>query len=80
MQTLAKMIDGLEKMQLLLKLIRRHRLLDILVVECWHRVMEVPGSIHSQGPPPRYPSGRVLASSDGGPGFNPQSMTASSIP
>ena len=30
-------------------------------------------------PPPRQPSGRVLASSAGGPGFNPQSRTASSI-
>ena len=27
-----------------------HRLLDSLVVECWHRVREVPGSIPSQGP------------------------------
>ena len=27
-----------------------HRLLDSLVVECWHRVREVPGSILSQGP------------------------------
>ena len=25
-------------------------LLDSLVVECWHRVQEVPGSIPSQGP------------------------------
>ena len=29
------------------------------------------------GLPPRQPSGRVLASSAGGPGFNPQSRTAS---
>ena len=28
-------------------------------------------------PPPRQPSGTVLASSAGGPGFNPQSRTAS---
>ena len=28
-------------------------------------------------PPPRQPSGRVLASSAGGPGFNPQSRTVS---
>ena len=28
-------------------------------------------------PPPRYPSGIVLASSAGGHGFNPQSRTAS---
>ena len=28
-------------------------------------------------PPPRQPSGIVLASSAGGPGFNPQSRTAS---
>ena len=27
-----------------------HRLLDSLVVECWLRVPEVPGSIPSQGP------------------------------
>ena len=27
-----------------------HRLLDSLVVECWLRVLEVPGSIPSQGP------------------------------
>ena len=27
-----------------------HRLLDSLVVECWLRVQEVPGSIPSQGP------------------------------
>ena len=27
-----------------------HRLLDSLVVECWLRVREVPGSIPSQGP------------------------------
>ena len=27
-----------------------HRLLDSLVVECWLRVWEVPGSIPSQGP------------------------------
>ena len=27
-----------------------HRLLDSLVVECWHRVREVPGLIPSQGP------------------------------
>ena len=26
------------------------RPLDSLVVECWHRVREVPGSIPSQGP------------------------------
>ena len=29
---------------------RIHRLLDSLVVECWLRVREVPGSIPSQGP------------------------------
>ena len=27
-----------------------NRLLDSLVVECWHRVRDVPGSIPSQGP------------------------------
>ena len=27
-----------------------NRLLDSLVVACWHRVREVPGSIPSQGP------------------------------
>ena len=27
-----------------------YRLLDSLVIECWHRVREVPGSIPSQGP------------------------------
>ena len=27
-----------------------HRLLDSLVVECWHRVREIPGLIPSQGP------------------------------
>ena len=27
-----------------------HRLLNSIVVECWHRVREVPGSIPSQGP------------------------------
>ena len=27
-----------------------HHLLDSLVVECWLRVREVPGSIPSQGP------------------------------
>ena len=27
-----------------------YRLFDSLVVECWHRVREVPGSIPSQGP------------------------------
>ena len=27
-----------------------YRLLDILVLEFWHRVREVPGSIPSQGP------------------------------
>ena len=27
-----------------------NRLLDVLVVECWLRVQEVPGSIPSQGP------------------------------
>ena len=31
----------------------KYRLLDSLVVECWLRVREVPGSIPSQGPPPR---------------------------
>ena len=56
-----------------------HRLLDSLVVQCWFRVREVAGSIPSLGPPPRQPSGRVLAASTGGPGFNPQSRTASSI-
>ena len=30
--------------------IRNYRLLDSLVVECWLRVREVPGSIPSQGP------------------------------
>ena len=30
--------------------ITRYRLLDSLVVECWLRVREVPGSIPSQGP------------------------------
>ena len=29
---------------------RVYRLLDSLVVECWLRVREVPGSILSQGP------------------------------
>ena len=33
--------------------------------------------IYKSLPPPRQPSGRVLASSAGGPGFNPQSRTAS---
>ena len=28
----------------------QYRLLDSLVVECWHRVREVPGSIPCQGP------------------------------
>ena len=28
----------------------QHRLFDSLVVECWHRVRGVPGSIPSQGP------------------------------
>ena len=28
----------------------KHRLLDSLVVECWLRVREVPGSIPRQGP------------------------------
>ena len=32
---------------------------------------------YSLVPPPRYPSGRVLASSARGPGFNSQSKTAS---
>ena len=27
-----------------------NRLLDSLVVECWHRVLDVQGSIPSQGP------------------------------
>ena len=27
-----------------------YRLLDSLMVECWHRVRDVPGSIPSQGP------------------------------
>ena len=30
--------------------LRQHRILDSLVVECWLRVREVPGSIPSQGP------------------------------
>ena len=47
---------------------QKYRLLDSLVVQCWLRVREVPGSIPSQGPPPRQPSGRVLASSAGGSG------------
>ena len=34
-------------------------------------------SVNNLLPPPRYPSGRVLASRAGGPGFNPQSRTAS---
>ena len=38
----------------------------------WHRVQEVPGSIPSQGPPPHWPSGRVLASSTGG--FSEETM------
>ena len=29
---------------------KAYRLLDSLVVECWLRVREVPGSIPSQGP------------------------------
>ena len=57
----------------------KDRLLDSLVVQCCHRVREVPYSIPSQRPPPRQPSGRMLASSAGGPVFNPQSRTASSI-
>ena len=32
-----------------------------------------------QTPPPRKPSGRMLASSEGGPGFNTQSRTASNL-
>ena len=35
------------------------------------------GNLTASKPPPRQPSGRVLASSVGGPGFNPQSRTAS---
>ena len=35
---------------LLLQLSCEHRLLDSLVVHCWLRVREVPGSIPSQGP------------------------------
>ena len=31
-------------------LTKYYRLLDSLVVECWLRVQEVPGSIPSQGP------------------------------
>ena len=31
-------------------LLKNHCLLDSLVVECWYRVREVPGSIPSQGP------------------------------
>ena len=34
---------------IILKFKRKQRLLDILVVECWLRVLEVPGSIPSQG-------------------------------
>ena len=34
---------------LVLPRLNKH-LLDSLVVECWHRVREVPGSIPSQGP------------------------------
>ena len=30
----------------------RYRLLDSLVIECWLRMREVPGSIPSQGPRP----------------------------
>ena len=29
---------------------QKYRLLDSLVVECWLRVQDVPGSIPSQGP------------------------------
>ena len=57
----------------------KDHLLDSILVQCWLRVREIRGSITSQGPPPRQPSGRVLASSAGGPGFNPQSRTTSSI-
>ena len=38
------------KRTLLLQLSCEHRLLDSLVVHCWLRVREVPGSIPSQGP------------------------------
>ena len=41
-----------------------NRLLDSLVVECLHRVLEVPGSIASQGPPSyqrRYKNGTSIA-------------------
>ena len=44
-----------------------YRLLDNLVVECWHRVQEVPGSIPRQGPRhtkdviKMVPVGKILA-------------------
>ena len=34
----------------MLNQVSSYSLLDILVVECWLRVREVPGSIPSQGP------------------------------
>ena len=36
--------------KLVYKPFKIHRLLDSLVVECWLRVRQVPGSIPSQGP------------------------------
>ena len=41
----------LEGLEIIVKYI--YRLLDSLVEECWQRVLGVPGSIPSQGPPPR---------------------------
>ena len=38
-------------------------------VSIWFKLFRI-------APPPRWPSGTVLASSAGGPGFNPQSRTA----
>ena len=43
-------IEKVVRLMLLIIISQLHRLLDSLVVECWLRVREVPGSIPSQGP------------------------------
>ena len=45
-----KIICKINVFKMIAIFISLYRLLDSLVVECWHRVREVPGSIPSQGP------------------------------
>ena len=59
--------------------IAHSKVLNILLLFGTPILLSPPKTVSYSTQPPRQPSGRVLALSAGGPGFNPQSMTAFSV-